>query len=74
MTKTQSSLFCFCSISCFYLHIAGDPGQNTTDFGVNTWLVSFTTASSPAGDAHKVPTIASQTHQRSTTVTLKNSS
>lgn len=55
-----------------YLHIAVDPWQNTADFSVNARLVSLTTASSPAGDAHQVPKAVSLAHQRSTTVTLKN--
>lgn len=58
-------------LSSSHLHVAVDPGQDTPDFGVNTGLVSFTAAFTPAGDAHQEPTVSILTHQRSTAVPLR---
>lgn len=53
------------------MHACVDPGQNTTDSGVNPRFVFFTTASSPAGNPHQVKATLSLAYQRSTTVTLE---
>lgn len=57
--------------SFVYLNHVIDPAQEFSYFGVNSWMVGFSTACPPADDPYQPPHIFLLANQRTTAVALE---